>query len=95
MTAGRGICAEIEGRRLYLGSEKFLAEYGVFADGAVQSALERFRMQGKASVLISDEERCIGVLALSDVLRPDVKDMAERLADMRTWTLLLTGDSKR
>lgn len=95
MTAGKGICAEIEGRRLYLGSEKFLAEYGVFADGAVQSALERFRMQGKASVLISDEERCIGVLALSDVLRPDVKDMAERLADMRTWTLLLTGDSKK
>ena len=44
--------------------KNFLPSTGFFADGAVQSALERFRMQGKASVLISDEERCIGVLAL-------------------------------
>ena len=95
MTAGRGIFAEIQGRKLLCGSEAFLRENGVSTGAPVRSVLEQLRAQGKASVLVADGQNCIGVIALSDVLRPESKDMVARLADMHTRTVLLTGDHQR
>ena len=95
MTAGKGIFAEVDNRRLLCGSEKFLTEHEVSMDDRVQSALERFRTQGKASILIAEGSKCIGVIALSDVLRPEAKDMVSRLSDMHTRTVLLTGDHQK
>ena len=95
MTAGKGIFAEVDNRRLLCGNEKFLTENGVSIDNKVQSALERLRTQGKASVLVAEDQKCIGVIALSDVLRPEAKDMVSRLSDMHTRTVLLTGDHQK
>ena len=95
MTAGKGILAEVSGRRLICGNEKFLTENGASIGQKVQAALERLRTQGKASILVADGRKCIGVIALSDVLRPEAKDMVSRLADMDTRTVLLTGDHQK
>lgn len=95
MTTGKGIFAEVDNRRLRCGNEKFLTEKGVSIDNKVQSALERLRTQGKASILIAEGQKCIGVIALSDVLRPEAKDMVSRLSDMHTRTVLLTGDHQK
>ena len=95
MNAGKGIFAEVDNRSLLCGSEKFLKENGVSIDGEVQSALERLRTQGKASVLVAEGPKSIGVLALSDVLRPEAKNMVSRLSDMHTRTVLLTGDHRK
>lgn len=95
MTAGKGIFAKVGSRSLLCGSEKFLTENGVPLDNKAQSALARLRTQGKASVLVAEEKRCIGVIALADVLRPEAKAMVARLADMQTRTVLLTGDHKK
>ena len=95
MTAGKGILAEVSGHRLICGNEKFLVENGASIGQKVQSALERLRTQGKASILVADGRKCIGVIALSDVLRPEAKDMVSRLADMDTRTVLLTGDHQK
>ena len=92
MTTGKGIFAEVDTRSLLCGNEKFLTENGVSVDNKVQSALERLRTQGKASILVAEGQKCIGVIALSDVLRPEAKDMVSRLSDMHTRTVLLTGD---
>ncbi|MFR9145332.1 MAG: heavy metal translocating P-type ATPase [Mediterraneibacter sp.] len=95
MTAGKGILAEVSGRRLICGNEKFLTENGASIGQKVQAALERLRTQGKASILVADGRKCIGVIALADVLRPEAKDMVSRLADMDTRTVLLTGDHQK
>ena len=95
MTTGKGIFAEVDNRRLRCGNEKFLTEKGVSIDNQVQSALERLRTQGKASILVAEGQKCIGVIALSDVLRPEAKDMVSRLSDMHTRTVLLTGDHQK
>ena len=95
MTTGRGIFAEVDNRKLLCGNEKFLTENGVSIDNKMQSSLERLRTQGKASVLIAEDQKCIGVIALSDVLRPEAKGMVSRLSDMHTRTVLLTGDHQK
>lgn len=95
MTTGKGIFAEVDNRSLLCGNEKFLTENGVSIDNQVQSALERLRTQGKASILVAEGQKCIGVIALSDVLRLEAKDMVSRLSDMHTRTVLLTGDHQK
>lgn len=95
MTTGKGIFAEVDNHSLLCGNEKFLTENGVSIDNQVQSALERLRTQGKASILVAEGQKCIGVIALSDVLRPEAKDMVSRLSDMHTRTVLLTGDHQK
>lgn len=95
MMSGKGICAEVSGRELLCGNEKYLAEYGVAIGEDICIELEQLRMQGKVSVLVAEEKRCIGVLALSDVLRPEAKGMVEKLTAMNTKTVLLTGDNRK
>ena len=93
MTAGRGIQAQVAGRRLLCGNEAFLAEHGVATEQATQTALEQLQAQGKASVLVAEGTRCLGILALSDVLRPEAKTIIQQLTAMHIKTILLTGDS--
>lgn len=110
MDAGKGICAQVSGRMLYCGSEKYLAEHGIFPDEGVKKQLERLRSEGKASILIAEKlsvkeragrepaaagGRCIGVIAMSDVLREEAADMIRSLHSLHTDAVLLTGDSRQ
>ena len=95
MTAGKGVAARVSGRDLLCGNEKFLVENSVEIDAPVHSALEKLRLEGKASILAADGVKCIGVIALSDVLRPEARDMVSRLSAMHTRTVLLTGDNQK
>ena len=95
MMAGRGVYAELSGKKVLCGSERFLEEQGVAADRETRNFLERLRVQGKASLLVAEEGRCIGIIALSDVLRPEADEMIRQLHDMRVRTVLLTGDNRK
>ncbi len=95
MQSGKGICAEIAGMKLYCGNEKFIRQKGIAILENVRNELEKMQVQGKASILIADNDSCMGLLALSDVLRPEAKSMVKRLSDMGTAAVLLTGDNRK
>lgn len=95
MTSGKGIFAEVSGKKLYCGNEKYLTENSIEITDKVKASLEQLRMQGKASVLIAAEKHCIGILALSDVLRPKADEVVKKLSAMNTNTILLTGDNQK
>ena len=95
MTAGKGVRAQVDGKNLLCGNEKFLSDHGVAIDEEISSALERLRSQGKASILVADGDCCIGVVAMSDVLRPEAGEIVKRLHDMNTNIVLLTGDNQK
>jgi len=94
MAAGKGVVAEIEGRTIVCGNEKFLLEHGVTLNDKAYSELEVLRSQGKASILVAERENGIGIIALSDVLRPEAANMVAGLKTMHTDTVLLTGDNR-
>ncbi len=94
MLVGKGVFAKANGKTLLCGNEKCFKESNVELSEDVRRRLGELRRQGKASILVAENASCIGVIALSDVLRPEVKDMTARLAKMNTNTLLLTGDSR-
>lgn len=95
MEAGKGIYAEVGGDAFLCGNEKYLVENGVKIPETVHQTLNRLRDQGKASILAASNGVCVGVIALSDVLRPTASDMVRKLSAMGTQTVLLTGDNQR
>ncbi len=95
MTAGRGIYAQIAAKRLFCGNEKFLKENGFVITDNAQSRIEELRSQGKALVLIGEGNNLLGVIALSDVLKPDADNIINRLREMESDVVLLTGDNRK
>lgn len=95
MTAGKGVSAEVAGHHLYCGNERYLAENDVMIDRAKLTQLDKWRQQGKASILVAEQNKCVGMIALSDILRVESKDMISQLHAMNTKTVLLTGDNQK
>lgn len=95
MTSGKGISAEVDGYQLLCGNEKYLHECGVSVTANAAATLEKLRLQGKASILVAANSQCVGVIALSDVLRPEAAAMVQKLTAMQTNTVLLTGDNQK
>ena len=52
-------------------------------------------MEGKASVIAADNSGILGIIGLSDVLRPEAADMLKQLSAMNTKAVLLTGDHRK
>lgn len=95
MTAGKGIYAEIDGHKLFCGNERYLHENGVAFGAEVSETTAQFRNEGKASILVAENSVIIGIIALSDVLRPEAKDIVSRLNQLGAKTVLLTGDNRK
>ena len=95
MEAGKGISAEVQDKVMYCGSEKYLISKGIQIDDNVQKTLDYLRSQGKASVVAALDGKCIGVIAMSDVIRPDAGHIVKELHKTDTDTVLLTGDNLR
>ena len=95
MTSGKGISAEVDGYQLLCGNERYLHECGVPMTANADAALEKLRLQGNASILVAVNGQCVGVIALSDVLRPEAAAMVQKLTAMQTNTVLLTGDNQK
>lgn len=94
MAAGKGVSACIKGKTILCGSESYLRSCGVVIDEDTALALEQLRRQGKASVISAVDGQCIGIIGLSDVLRPEAPAMVEKLHGIKTETVLLTGDNR-
>lgn len=95
MVAGKGIYGEIAGVKLYCGNEKYLIGNGIRVNDKILTTLEKLRLQGKATVLVATDISCIGLIALSDILRPTAKEMVKKLSALSTEAVLLTGDNQK
>jgi heavy metal translocating P-type ATPase len=92
MSPGSGISATIRGNVVHCGNSAYIHDIGITLDDNVAFSLERFRKQGKAIILVANHSSCIGIIALSDTLRPSAKNMVLELKQARADVILMTGD---
>ncbi len=92
MTAGQGIFAMIEGQSVLCGKEGCMDDRGIEIAPDEEGVLAGFRACGKAMILTAVNGRVVGLIALSDVIRPTAKTMVEDLAERGVDAVLLTGD---
>ena len=88
--AGYGVRAQVEGASIVVGNSRLVAA------GEAEVEVRTLEEQGKTLLLVSQDDRLIGVLAAADTLRPEIPTA---LAAVRTFGVqhieLLTGDNER
>lgn len=95
MIPGKGICARIGDKKYFCGSEQYLLDNQILLQEEPFKELQLLRAQGKASILVGTEGRCIGAIGLSDRIRPTAKEMVAKLSSLHAKTVLLTGDDQK
>ena len=93
MLPGRGVSADVDGRRVLAGNPQLLAEHGVTipADAQRQKLLE----EGCTMIYVAVDGAFAGYLALSDTLRAESAATIAALEAAGVRPVLLTGDHER
>ncbi|MAU00570.1 MAG: cadmium-transporting ATPase [Anaerolineaceae bacterium] len=92
---GRGVKSEVGGKPVLIGSLKLFRETnGHTLENDVVQTVERLENEGKTTMAVSEDGRFLGVLALADTPRPNVKETLQALLDLGVKKLvMLTGDN--
>ncbi|WP_166416706.1 heavy metal translocating P-type ATPase [Cochlodiniinecator piscidefendens] len=85
---GRGVKGMLNGSNVWLGSDRYARELGFIVPAA-------FSASNGTLVVVGDNAGILGAIALRDAIRPDAKDVIDRLkAQGVAKIVMLTGDNK-
>ncbi|GBC86439.1 Copper-exporting P-type ATPase A [bacterium HR12] len=90
---GAGAVAEVEGRRVAVGSRRLLEREGVTLDG-VGTLGEELQGAGRTVAFVGVDGRAVGVIALADVVRDTSGPAVARLSAEGVEVVMLTGDNR-
>jgi heavy metal translocating P-type ATPase len=88
-TPGRGITARVDGATVLVGNRALMKDQGVILPSSLSHDNET-----ASDVFVARDGEILGVIAVSDTVRPEAKEAIEALNKMGLRTVLLTGDSK-
>ena len=83
--AGRGISCTVNGRKVLAGNARLMSAEGI--------SYKRCEISGTA-VHVAADGKYLGVIEISDTLKPDSRWAVSRLKGMNIRTVILTGDAR-
>ena len=91
---GKGVKAKINGQQCFAGSARFLQENEI-STHEHQDQIADLENQGKTTILVGQNGKLLGILAIADALRPGAKETLSIIREQGTRTVMLTGDNER
>jgi P-type Cu+ transporter len=91
--AGKGVIGMIEGKRLALGTPKFLAELNIDTAPLTQEA-ERLRQDGATAIFLAVNGKLAGVIAVADPVKLTTPTALSALSADGVRVVMLTGDNR-
>ena len=95
MLPGRGVQAVVEGRTILAGNRAMLAEQGIPLPQATARAADASLEEGYTVIYIACDNRAVGLLALSDTVRPEAHAALAEVQALGVEPVLLTGDNEK
>jgi Cu2+-exporting ATPase len=92
---GRGVEAAIDGRRLAVGGPALLRERLHDVPEGLEAEVFEWQKRGATVLYLMDEESVLGALALEDEIRPESREVVQRLRDSGVEVAMITGDAKQ
>ena len=91
---GKGVKAKINGQQCFAGSARFLQENEILTH-EYHDQIADLENQGKTTILVGQNGKLLGILAIADALRPGAKETLNIIREQGTRTVMLTGDNER
>lgn len=93
--AGGGVKGSLaDGTVILAGNERLMKENNIDTSVYSDNVLT-LQSQGKTVVLVAENERILGVIGISDVIKKDAAETVKELGKMGIHTVLLTGDNRK
>lgn len=90
---GKGVRASIDGTTYLIGNHRLFEESG-WCEAEIHEHLERLERKNYSAIILGQEKKILGIIAISDALRPDV---VRAIHDLHRSgierTIMLTGDN--
>ncbi len=90
---GLGVQADIDGKRVFVGSRSFLTQRGVDTQ-RWEARAEAWRMQAKTVVFIAVNDIAAGIAAVADPIKDSTPESIAALKRTGVRIVMLTGDSR-
>ncbi|MDF2801366.1 MAG: putative cation transporting ATPase [Anaerocolumna sp.] len=91
---GRGVIASLTGDEILAGNEALMEDYKIILPAELLQPADKAKSNGSTVIYLAKNLVPIGLIALTDILRPDVSRTLEAIHKSNVRTVLLTGDSK-
>ncbi len=91
---GRGVEGRIEGAEVVMGNRRLMEEKRVAVAGA-EDDISRLEKEGKTVMLLSKEEKLLGLVVAADTLKDFSREAVQELHRMGKKVLMITGDNRR
>jgi Cu2+-exporting ATPase len=89
---GLGVSAVVEGQNVLLGNWDWLNWHGICISEIACEQAQRLAAAGKTVIGVAVDGNLVGIIAVSDTLRPDAKTTVDKLRQMGLRVMLLSGD---
>lgn len=92
--AGKGISADILGKKTYIGTINYLKENGIRVDKKISDLNEKFSKMGKTVTLVALKDEVIGIITVFDKIKDGSETGIEKIKTSGVNVIMLTGDNR-
>jgi Cu+-exporting ATPase len=90
---GKGIFGEIDKKKVVMGSQAFLADFGIFAKDEAEKA-DSFASEGKAVIFMAIDSNFCALIAIEDPIKPTSVAALRALKEEGIRLIMLSGDNE-
>lgn len=91
---GHGIQADINGRRILVGTRKLMKERNI-GFSSYENQMKEYETEGKTAMLIAMDSKLAGIIAVADTVKENAKDAVTQLRAQNIAVYMITGDNER
>ncbi len=92
--AGNGAISTIGESKILGGNLKFVSQKAEISD-SLKAQAENLSENGKTPLFFAKDNKCLGIIAVSDSIKADSAEAIRQLKNMGLTVVMLTGDNKR
>jgi heavy metal translocating P-type ATPase len=93
---GMGVTAQLDGRKILIGKNKFLRDKGTHITGSIENAISEQTEQGRTTVIVAIDLKPVGLIAIADEIRSETPHAIASLKAMGIKEIImLTGDNHK
>jgi Cu+-exporting ATPase len=91
---GKGVIGKIGNKEITIGNRSLMEENKIKYSG-FENQIENFESLGKTVMILAENKKVIGVIAVADAVKEDSIEAVKRLNSLGYRTVMLTGDNER
>ncbi|KAF5729985.1 Heavy metal atpase 5 [Tripterygium wilfordii] len=90
---GYGVKAIVRNKEIIVGNKNMMLEHNICIPVDVEEMMAETEGMAQTGILVSIDSEVIGVVAISDPLKPEAKEVISILKSMKVESIMVTGDN--